>query len=135
VAINVIDARIPDNDGAQPVDAPVAKHGPAAYFSTLPIKSMRVALLAAGIPAEVSQTAGTFVCNQVFYALMRALARMPAPRPRGGFVHVPFVPEQTGGRGDVPSMPLDTMVTGLRIAIETAARTKRDLRIGGGATH
>lgn len=135
VAINVIDARIPDNDGAQPVDAPVAKGGPAAYFSTLPIKSLRAALLSAGIPAEISQTAGTFVCNQVFYALMRSLARLPAPRPRGGFVHVPFVPEQAGGRREVPSMPLDTMVAGLRIAIETALRTKRDLRVGGGATH
>ena len=135
VAINVIDARIPDNDGTQPVDAPVAKGGPVAYFSTLPIKSLSAALLAAGIPAEISQTAGTFVCNQVFYALMRSLARLPTPRPRGGFVHVPFVPEQTGGRRDVPSMPLDTIVAGLRIAIETAMRTKRDLRTFGGATH
>ena len=135
VAINVIDARIPDNDGAQPVDVAIAKGGPAAYFSTLPIKSLRAALLATGVPAEISQTAGTFVCNQVFYALMRSLARLPAPRPRGGFVHVPFVPEQTVGRGDVPSMPLDTMVVGLRIAIETALRTRRDRRVVGGATH
>ncbi|GAA4780875.1 pyroglutamyl-peptidase I [Lysobacter hankyongensis] len=135
VAINVIDARIPDNDGAQPVDAPVAKGGPAAYFSTLPIKSLRAALLAAGIPAEISQTAGTFVCNQVFYALMRALARMPAPRPRGGFVHVPFLPEQVDTRPGTPSMPLDTIVVGLRTAIGTALRTKRDLRTAGGETH
>lgn len=135
VAINVIDARIPDNDGAQPVDAPVAKGGPAAYFSTLPIKSLRAALLAAGIPAEISQTAGTFVCNQVFYALMRSLARLPAPRPRGGFVHVPFLPEQVETRPGTPSMPLDTIVAGLRIAIGTALRTRHDRRIAGGATH
>lgn len=135
VAINVIDARIPDNDGAQPVDVPVVRNGPAAYFSTLPIKSLRAALLAAGVPAEISQTAGTFVCNQVFYALMHALARMPAPRPRGGFVHVPFLPEQVETRPEAPSMPLDTIVAGLRIAIESALRTKRDLRVGGGATH
>lgn len=135
VAINVIDARIPDNDGAQPVDVPVVRNGPAAYFSTLPIKSLRAALLAAGVPAEISQTAGTFVCNQVFYALMHALARMPAPRPRGGFVHVPFVPEQVDTRPGTPSMPLDTIVAGLRIAIESALRTKRDLRVVGGATH
>lgn len=135
VAINVIDARIPDNDGAQPVDVPVVRNGPAAYFSTLPIKSLRAALLAVGVPAEISQTAGTFVCNQVFYALMHALVRMPAPRPRGGFVHVPFLPEQVETRPEAPSMPLDTIVAGLRIAIESALRTKRDLRVVGGATH
>jgi pyroglutamyl-peptidase len=135
VAINVIDARIPDNDGAQPVDAPVVRGGPAAYFSTLPIKAMHADLCAAGIGAEISQTAGTFVCNQVFYALMDALAKMPVPRPRGGFVHIPFVPEQVEHRPHMPSMPLDTLVAGLRIAIGTALRTRRDRRIGGGATH
>lgn len=135
VAINVIDARIADNDGAQPVDAPVTRGGPAAYFSTLPIKAMHADLGAARIPAEISQTAGTFVCNQVFYALMHALARMPAPRPRGGFVHIPFVDEQIEHRPGQPSMPLDAIVAGLRIAIDTALRTRRDRRIVGGATH
>lgn len=135
VAINVIDARIADNDGAQPVDVPVVRGGPAAYFSTLPIKAMRADLCAAGIGAEISHTAGTFVCNQVFYALMHALAKMPSPRPRGGFVHIPFLPEQVETRPGTPSMPLDTIVAGLRIAIGTALHTKRDLRIAGGATH
>jgi pyroglutamyl-peptidase len=135
VAINVIDARIPDNDGAQPVDAPVVRGGPAAYFSALPIKAMRAALETAGVGAEISQSAGTFVCNQVFYALMHTLARTPAPRPRGGFVHVPFIPEQTSGLSGIAAMPLETMVAGLRIAIETALRTKRDARLVGGATH
>ena len=135
VAINVIDARIADNDGAQPVDVPVVRGGPAAYFSTLPIKAMHADLRAAGIAAEISQTAGTFVCNQVFYALMHALARMPAPRPRGGFVHVPFTPEQVENRPGIPSMPLDAIVEGLRIAIATALTTRRDRRIGGGTTH
>lgn len=135
VAINVVDARIPDNDGAQPVDAPVVRGGEAAYFATLPIKAMRAALDAAGLPAEISQTAGTFVCNQIFYVLMRALARMPAPRPRGGFVHVPWLPAQTADRPGAPSMPLDDMVAGLRIAIDTALRTRRDLRVPAGATH
>jgi pyroglutamyl-peptidase len=135
VAINVIDARIPDNDGAQPIDTPVARGGPAAYFSTLPIKAMRAALAAAGIRAEISQTAGTFVCNQVFYVLMRTLARMPAPRPRGGFVHIPFLPEQARAADGAPSMPQETMVTGLRIAIDCALRTRRDARVVGGATH
>lgn len=135
VAINVNDARIPDNAGAQPVDTPVVTRGPAAYFTTLPIKAMRAELRAAAIPAEISQTAGTFVCNQVFYVLMRALARMPAPRPRGGFVHVPWLPEQTVDRPEAPSMPLADMVTGLRIAVDTALRTRRDLRVPAGATH
>jgi pyroglutamyl-peptidase len=135
VAINMIDARIADNDGAQPVDAPVARGGPAAYFSTLPIKAMHADLDAARIPVEISQTAGTFVCNQVFYALMHALARMPAPRPRGGFVHIPFVDEQVAHRPELPSMPLDVIVAGLRIAIDSALRTRHDRRIVGGATH
>ncbi len=135
VAINLIDARIADNDGTQPVDAPVTRGGPAAYFSTLPIKAMRADLCAAGIGADISQTAGTFVCNQVFYVLMDTLAKMSAPRPRGGFVHVPFLPEQVETRPGTPSMPLDTIVAGLRIAIGTALSTRRDRRIAGGATH
>jgi pyroglutamyl-peptidase len=135
VAINVIDAQITDNDGAQPVDAPVVRSGPAAYFSTLPIKAMHADLQAAGIAAEISQTAGTFVCNQVFYALMHALAQMPAPRPRGGFVHVPFVPEQLGELRGIAAMPLETMVAGLRVAIACALRTRCDARVVGGATH
>jgi pyroglutamyl-peptidase len=145
VAINVIDARIADNDGALPVDTAVVRGGPAAYFSTLPIKAMYADLQAAGLSAEISQTAGTFVCNQVFYALMRALARMPAPRPRGGFVHIPpvpeqavpvqMVPEQAPMHPGVPGMSLDEIVAGLRIAIGTALRTRGDRRIGAGATH
>lgn len=135
VAINVTDARIADNDGAQPVDAPVVRGGPAAYFSTLPIKAIHADLCAADIDSEISQSAGTYVCNQVFYALMNTLARMPAPRPRGGFVHVPFIPEQLEKLTGIASMPLDTIVAGLRIAIATALRTRRDRRIAGGQTH
>lgn len=135
VAINLIDARIADNDGAQPVDAPVVRGGPAAYFSTLPIKAMRADLAAAGIAAEISHTAGTFVCNQAFYALMDALTKLPAPRPRGGFVHVPFLPEQVETLPGMPSMPLETIVAGLRIAIASALTTRRDRRVGGGTTH
>lgn len=132
VAINVIDARIPDNAGAQPVDVPVIGRGPAAYFSTLPIKAMHADLRAAGIPSEISQTAGTFVCNQVFYVLMHALA---GTRVRGGFVHTPFLPLQVQAMPGTPSLDLDTIVAGLRVCIETALRTRRDLRIGAGATH
>jgi pyroglutamyl-peptidase len=129
IAINVNDARIPDNAGAQPVDTPVVAGGPAAYFSSLPIKAMLQALQAAGVAAEVSQTAGTFVCNHVFYALMHALAtRHGFKRTRGGFVHVPYLPEQ-----GAPSMPLDEIVRGLRLAVTTALATPRDIARGAGA--
>lgn len=116
VAINLDDAPIADNAGAQPVDEPVAPGGPAAYFSTLPIKAMLAALRQAGVPAEVSQTAGTFVCNHVFYGLMHALATEPALAPaRGGFVHVPWLPEQ-----GTPSLALEVVVRGLRVALHSA---------------
>ncbi len=123
VAINVDDARIADNIGAQPVDARIAARGPAAYFTTLPIKAMLAALEKQGIPAHVSQTAGTFVCNHVFYGLMHALRRTPGVR--GGFIHVP-----RAGRG---GMPLDQIVEGLRIALHVAATTRTDARLAAGA--
>jgi len=129
IAINVADARIPDNDGEQPVDTPVAAGGPAAYFTSMPIKAMLAALLAEGINAEVSQTAGTFVCNHVFYGLMHELAtRHDLARTRGGFIHVPWLP----GQGQ-PSMRLDEIVQGLRIAIECALVTVEDIRKEAGA--
>ena len=123
VAINVDDARIADNIGAQPVDTRIAARGPAAYFTTLPIKAMLAALEKQGIPAHVSQTAGTFVCNHVFYGLMHALRRTPGVR--GGFIHVP-----RAGRG---GMPLDQIVEGLRIALRVAATTRTDARLAAGA--
>ena len=133
VAINVNDARIPDNAGSQPVDTPVVDDAPAAYFSTLPIKAMLAAMLEAGVAAEVSQTAGTFVCNHVFYALMHALTTQRGfKRTRGGFVHVPYVPEQVAGQS-VPSMPLEEIVNGLRLAVATALATGRDISKGAGA--
>jgi pyroglutamyl-peptidase len=128
VAINVEDARIADNAGAQPIDRAIARRGPAAYWSTLPIKAIVAALVRRQIPAAVSQTAGTFVCNHVFYSLMRMLARRQGVR--GGFIHVPFVRGQ--GR---PSLPLATIVGGLELAIATAVRVRRDRRAGGGAEH
>jgi pyroglutamyl-peptidase len=131
VAINVDDARIPDNAGAQPVDRPVVRGGPAAYFSTLPIKAMVEAIRAAGLPAEVSQTAGTFVCNHVFYGLMHALRRREGVR--GGFIHVPLLPEQAKA-GQV-CLPLEDMTAAVAVAIETALRRKRDVRKVGGTTH
>lgn len=122
VAINVDDARIPDNHGAQPVDRPVVPGGPAAWFSTLPVKAIRAAWQAAGLPAEVSQTAGTFVCNHLFYALMHRLATDPAlAGSRGGFIHLPWMP----GQG-LPALGLGEQVRGLYLAVHTALRTTTD---------
>ncbi len=129
VAINVDDARIADNAGAQPVDVPVVAGGPAAYFGTLPIKAMLARLQREGIAAEVSQTAGTFVCNHVFYGLMHALAtQAELAGVRGGLVHVPWLPSQ-----GQPSLPLEEIVRSLRLAIDSALRTRTDARVGAGA--
>lgn len=134
VAINVDDAPIADNAGARPIDRVIAARGPVAYWSTLPIKSIVRALRAAGLPAEVSQTAGTFVCNHVFYGLMRLLRRMPGTR--GGFVHVPCLPEQAERIvGSAPGLPLAQIVSALEITIATSLSTKRDVRLAAGAEH
>lgn len=134
VAANLIDARIPDADGAQPVDYPVIAGAPAAYFSTLPVKAMLARLRALGIPASLSQSAGLYVCNQVFYAL----AHLVATRYRGtrtGFIHVPWLPEQAARHQGQPSMALATMIAGVRAAIECAVATSRDLRFPAGTSH
>ena len=134
VAINVDDARIPDNAGRQPVDTAVQAGGPAAYFSTLPIKAMVRDMRAAGVPAAVSNTAGTFVCNHIFYALMHRLAAQ-AGNATGGFIHVPTLPELAALHPGMPSMALATQVRGLQVAIETALAVQADVREVGGALH
>ncbi len=128
VAINVNDARIADNAGAQPIDTPVVPGGPDAYFTTLPIKAMLAALVAEGIDSEVSQTAGTFVCNHVFYGLMHELAQPQWAATRGGLIHVPWLPQQ-----GQPSMGRDKIARGLEVAIECALRTGADLKLQAGA--
>jgi pyroglutamyl-peptidase len=128
VAINVNDARIPDNLGAQPIDTAVVVGGPAAYFTTLPIKAMVKAVRQAGVAASVSQTAGTFVCNQVFYRLQHLLAGTAV---RSGFIHVPALPEQVVGSGQ-PSMALAILVDGLQVAVRTAWLTPMDVVEAGG---
>ena len=131
VAINVNDAPIADNAGGQPVDTPVKPGAPAAYFTSLPIKAMLAALQADGVAAEVSQTAGTFVCNHVFYGLMHALAtRRELKHTRGGFIHVPWLPEQ-----GTPGMALDDIVRGLRLALRCALQVDKDAALGAGATN
>ena len=124
VAINVADARIPDNAGAAPIDEPVTAGGPVGYWSSLPIKAICAAWRQAGLPGEVSQTAGTFVCNHLFYGLMRSLRRTSA---RGGFIHVPFAE----GQGE-PSLKLEHMIRGIELAASVALTTAHDLRLSAG---
>jgi pyroglutamyl-peptidase len=129
VAINLDDARIADNAGAQPVDLPVLPGGPAAHFSTLPIKAMVNAVQQAGLPAELSHTAGTFVCNHVFYGLMQQLRKRRGVR--GGFMHLPPLPSQAVAPGQ-QGLALDDQVRGVQIAIHAALTTSADLLIAGG---
>lgn len=130
VAINLDDARIADNAGQQPIDKPIVKNGPAAYFSTLPIKAIVHELRKHDIPAEVSQTAGTFVCNHVFYGLMHELA-LHREGVRGGFVHLPLLPEQATTE---PSLPFEKMTEAVRLMIAAAIEYRRDIKAVGGRT-
>lgn len=133
IAINVDDARIPDNQQNQPIDEPIEAGGPDAYFTTLPVKHMVRAMKNAGVPAAVSNTAGTFVCNHIFYGLMHYLANN-APTVRGGFIHIPYIPEQATENG-AASLSLDTIVSGLKAAAIVAATEKEDIKEIGGTTH
>ena len=120
VAVNLRDARIADNAGAQPVDQPVVPGGPDAYFATVPTRGIVDALREAGIPAQLSYSAGTFVCNDLLYCALHESARQ-YPAMRCGFLHVPFLPEQAKD-GSAPSMSLELMTRALTIAAETIAR-------------
>ncbi len=124
VAINVNDARIADNEGQQPIETPVVQGGPVAYWSGLPIKRMVTALQQAGIPAAVSNTAGTYVCNHLFYGLMH-LSATRYPGLVGGFVHIPYLPEQVTD-GNEPSMALADIVRGLEIMVNVVASEVAD---------
>ena len=135
VAINIDDARIADNDGARRVDAPVIRGGPAAYFATVPIKAITAAIRAAGVPAVVSQSAGTFLCNHVFYHACH-IAATTRPGLRVGFLHLPFLPEQARDRAEAPipapSMALATQLAGLRAALAALRDTAADLAVAEG---
>jgi len=135
VALNVDDARIADNAGGRPIDAAIIEGGPVGYWSTLPIKAMVASLVAQGLPASVSQTAGTYVCNHVFYSLMHhVLTDKGGPRIRAGFVHVPWLPEQAMTRPGQPALALEVQLRAIRALIETAL-TSDERRLAGGAEH
>lgn len=124
LAVNLIDARIPDNAGAQPVDQPVCPEAPTAYFTRLPAKAIVRRLGEAGIPATVSSSAGTFVCNFVFFGLMHAFASQPAA-PRGGFIHVPYLPEQAARHPGAPALPVEVTAQALELSIAVALESDR----------
>ena len=121
IAINVDDARIPDNAGQQPIDEPIEANGENAYFSTLPIKAIVQQIRQAGIPAHVSQSAGTYVCNHVFYGLMHYAKQHPFIR-RAGFIHIPYLPEQAVNHAGAPSMSLENLLKSLSITLEEIGR-------------
>jgi pyroglutamyl-peptidase len=131
VAVNLADARIADNDGEQPLDAPIVKHAPAAYFSSVPVKAMVSRLRGRGFKAEVSYSAGTYVCNAVFYALMHALRRRPGAC--GGFIHVPPVhSSQAGAALTGRPRSVQEIASGLRVCISVGLKVQRDVPLSMG---
>lgn len=136
VAINMDDARIEDNDKQQPIDVAIREDGEPAYFATLPIKAMVESMRKAGVPASVSNSAGTFVCNHIMYQSLY-LADKQYPGMKAGFMHIPFLPEQVLDKPGQPSMSLDTIVHGIEAAIEAIVEyhDKDDIKAVGGKTH
>lgn len=131
VAINIDDARIEDNKGNQPVDQPIFPDGPAAYFSTLPVKAMVREIREGGLPSSLSNTAGTFVCNHLMYGVLYVIQH-EFPSMRGGFLHVPFIPEQVIDRPGVPSMSLYDITRGLELAVTAIGKYADDISFGDG---
>ncbi len=133
VAINVDDARIKDNEGNQPIDTKIFEDGENAYFTTLPIKAMVEAIREANLPAAVSNTAGTFVCNHLMYGVLYTLAKK-YPHIKGGFTHVPFIPAQVARRTPVaPYMALEDIKRGLEAAISAIHKNfDADINVNGG---
>lgn len=134
VAINLDDARIADNQGQQPIDQSIQAKGPAAYFSNLPVKAIVADWHAAALPGMISYSAGTYVCNHVFYSLMHELSQAQS-RCRAGFLHIPFLPEQVCDKPQQASMSLALIQRGILSAILSSLIHNTDLSVHGGATH
>ena len=134
VAINVTDARIPDNEGNQPIDEPIFSDGPAAYFSNLPVKAMVQAIKDAGYPSVLSNSAGTYICNHVMYGILYYIEK-EFPNVRGGFIHVPYAPSQVVNKPSTPSMALADITASLEAAVAAAISSKEDVRTVGGEIH
>ena len=134
VAINIDDARIPDNEGHQPIDRPIFADGEPAYFSNLPVKAMVEEIRKEGLPASLSNSAGTYVCNHLMYGVLYTLSKK-FKEVKGGFIHVPFVPEQTVDKPDKPSMSLADIVRGLEAAIKATVENQTDINVTAGVEH
>lgn len=135
IGINYMDARIPDNKGNQPLQSKIKEDGPDAYFTKLPVKAICEELKAAGIPAAVSYSAGTYVCNYLMYVLLYLIDKKH-PHIRGGFIHVPYDTAQAAKlSSSTPSMPIDMISKGLEKAIIACIKHKEDILIPGGTTH
>ena len=135
VAINLDDARIPDNEGNQPIDRPIFADGAPAYFSTLPIKAMARSIRDAGIPASVSNTAGTFVCNHLMYGVLYTLEKQHRG-VRSGFMHVPAAPSQAAHRSaPIPSMSIGDIAAGIEAAIGAIVEYDHDISTVEGKTN
>lgn len=130
VAINLNDARIPDNEGNQPIDEPVFPDGENAYFSTLPVKAMVEAIREEGIPSSLSNSAGTFVCNHLMYGVLYYLDKRPVIK--AGFIHVPYIPEQVKNKKEMPALELSEIVRGLEAAITAIAINGTDKKLAYG---
>ena len=134
VAINVTDARIPDNEGNQPIDEPIFADGDAAYFSNLPVKAMVQEIKNAGYPTSLSNTAGTYICNHVMYVTLYYIQK-EFPNVRGGFIHVPFAASQVVNKPNTPSMAIADITAAIEAAIKAAVEHQADIKAIGGETH
>lgn len=134
VAINITDARIPDNEGNQPIDIPIFEDGDAAYFSNLPVKAMVQAIKDAGYPSVLSNTAGTYICNHVMYGILYYIKK-EFPSARGGFIHVPYAASQVVDKPGTPSMAIADIAASLEAAIQAAVMTQTDIKAVGGEIH
>ena len=131
VAINIDDFRIPDNEGNQPTDEIIQADGKAAYFSNLPVKAMVKHMNDNGIPATLSNTAGTFVCNHVMYGILYMIDKK-YPNIKGGFIHVPYIPSQVVTKPNIPSMSASDITKGLELCIKAAIENNEDVKAVGG---
>ena len=131
IAINMDDGRIPDNEGYQPIDTPVYEDGENAYFATLPIKGIVEEIKSAKIPASVSNTAGTYVCNHIMYSLLYYISKNNL-NIKGGFIHVPYITEQVVDKKNMPYMEVTTITKALECAVQALNKYKVDVKVSGG---
>ncbi|MEG0235075.1 MAG: pyroglutamyl-peptidase I [Cetobacterium sp.] len=131
IAINMDDGRIPDNEGYQPIDTPVYEDGENAYFATLPIKGIVEEIKLAKIPASVSNTAGTYVCNHIMYSLLYYISKNNL-NVKGGFIHVPYITEQVVDKKNMPYMEVTTITKALECAVQALNKYKVDVKVSGG---